>query len=78
MQRGCVFRGKVSGRRIELDESVDELEGNVEVFVKPLTPVAQPRTDLRDVLRRLPQGSLGKVDVDARLRDARHGWDERG
>jgi hypothetical protein len=78
MQRGYVLRGKMKGRRIDLDESVDELDGDVEIFVKPLTSGPHASPDLRDVLLLLPQGSLGKEDVDARLRDARHGWDDRG
>ena len=46
MQRGVVVRGKLHGRHIELDERVDELDGEVEVFVRSVG--ATPR--LPDVL----------------------------
>ncbi len=34
MERGVVVRGTLHGRHIELDERVDELDGEVEVFVR--------------------------------------------
>ena len=36
MERGVIVRGRLHGRRIDLDESVEELEGEVEIVVRPV------------------------------------------
>ncbi len=42
MERGVVVRGTLRGRHIELDERVDELEGEVEVFLRSATVTPRP------------------------------------
>jgi hypothetical protein len=77
MERGVVVRGKLHGRHIELDEQVDELEGEVEVFLRPV--VATPRPpDVLEVIAALPAGSRSKEDIDHQLADDRTGWTGRG
>jgi hypothetical protein len=46
MERGVVVRGRLRGRHIELDEEVDELDGEVEVFLRA-APDATPRPTRR-------------------------------
>lgn len=78
MQRGYVVRGRLRGRRIDLDESVEDLDGEVELFVKLLPQNSHLAPDILDVIQGLPTGSLNKEDVDARMQSVRAGWDERG
>lgn len=78
MQRGYVVRGRLRGRRIDLDESVEDLDGEVELFVKLLPQSSHLAPDILDVIQGLPCGSLNKEDVDARMQSVRAGWDERG
>jgi hypothetical protein len=77
MERGVVVRGKLHGRHIELDEQVDELDGEVEVFLRPV--VATPRPpDVLEVIASLPAGNRSKDDIDRQLADDRAGWTGRG
>jgi hypothetical protein len=78
MQRGYVVRGRLLGRRIDLDESMDELDGEVELFVKPLSESTHVAPDILEVIQGLPLGTLTKEDVDARMQSVRAGWDDRG
>jgi hypothetical protein len=78
MQRGYVLRGRLRGRHIDLDETVEEIDGEVELFVKPLNRVSDVTRDILDVIDGLPPGALSKADVDARIQAARAGWDDRG
>lgn len=77
MERGVAVRGKLHGRHIELDEEVDELDGEVEVFLRPV--VATPRPpDVLEVIASLPAGTRSKDDIDRQLADDRTGWTDRG
>lgn len=78
MQRGYVLRGRLRGRRIDLDEAVEDFAGEVELFVKLLPQSSHPAPDILDVIQGLPPGNLNKEDVDARMQSVRAGWDERG
>jgi hypothetical protein len=78
MQRGYVLHGRLRGRHIDLDETVEEIDGEVELFVKPLNRGADVTGDILDVVDGLPSGTLSKADIDARIQAARAGWDDRG
>jgi hypothetical protein len=77
MERGVVVRGKLHGRHIELDEQVDELDGEVEVFVRSVGATPRP-PDVLDVIASLPVGTRSKDDIDRQLADDRAGWNGRG
>ncbi len=48
MQRAIIVRGRLSGpRRIDLDEAVDEVTGEVEVVVRPIEP-KQPQKQIAE------------------------------
>lgn len=77
MQRGVVVRGRLHGRHIELDEQVDELDGDVEVFVRPLAAAAPTVAGLLDLIATFPPGTRSKEDIDRQVAEDRAGWDRR-
>jgi hypothetical protein len=79
MQRAIIVRGRLSGRtRIDLDEPVDEVSGEVEVFVRPIEPKQPPlRRKLLDVIRSLPPGTRSKEDIDRQIAEERASWGDR-
>jgi hypothetical protein len=71
-------RGRLTGpRRIDLDEPVDDVTGEVDVFVRPVEPKAAPRRSLTDVLRSLPPGTRSKEDIDRQMAAERDSWGDR-
>jgi hypothetical protein len=48
MERGVVVRGRLRGRLIELDEEVDDLDGEVEVVVRPAADATPRPPDVLD------------------------------
>jgi hypothetical protein len=59
-------RQKLQGRQIELDERVDELDGEVEVFVRSVG--ATPRLpDVLEVIASQPAGTRNQADIDRQL-----------
>ena len=77
MERGVVVRGRLRGRHIELDEGVDELDGEVEVFVRAVGSTPRP-PDVLEVIASLPLGTRSKGDIDNQLAEDRAGWSGRG
>ena len=77
MERGVVVRGTLRGRHIELDERVDELDGEVEVFVRSVGASPHP-PDVLEVIASMPVGTRSKDDIDGQLAEDRAGWTERG
>lgn len=77
MERGVVVRGTLHGRHIELVEQVDELDGEVEVFVRSVGATPRP-PDVLEVIASLPAGTRSKDDIDRQLADDRAGWNGRG
>ena len=71
------MRGRLSGKHIELDEQVDELDGEVEVFVRALR-ATEPLSRLADFVAALPPGSRSKDDIDRELGAERAGWERHG
>jgi hypothetical protein len=77
MERSVVVRGRLHGRHIDLDESVDALDGEVEVVVRPIEPrVASPQ-DIFEFIRSLPAGTRTKEDIDRQIAEERDGWGDR-
>jgi hypothetical protein len=76
MERGVVVRGKLHGRHIELDEEVDELDGEVEVFLRSVGATPRP-PDVLDVIASLPAGTRSKDEIDRQLADDRAGCNGR-
>ncbi|MDX2054565.1 MAG: hypothetical protein SFV15_19345 [Polyangiaceae bacterium] len=77
MEHGVVVRGTLHGRHIELNERVDELDGEVEVFLRSVE--ATPRApDVLEVIASMPAGTRSKDDIDRHLADDRAGWTDRG
>jgi hypothetical protein len=78
MERAVILRGRINGaRRIELDEPLEEVTGEVEVVVRAVAHAPAPRHDLEDVLRALPEGSRSQGELDAQLAAERASWDAR-
>lgn len=79
MERAIIVRGRLSGpRRIDLDEPVDEVTGEVEVVVRPIEPKeAQPAQDVFEFLRSLPPGTRSKEDIDRQIAEERDSWGDR-
>lgn len=72
------MRGRLSGRsRIDLDEPVDELTGEVEVVVRGVEPTQPtPKQDIFELLRLLPPGARSREDIDQQIVEERD-WDDR-
>ena len=78
MERGVVVRGRLHGRRIDLDEPVDQLEGEVEVVVRPVVPErAKPVETVFEFIRKLPPGTRTKEDIDRQIAEERESWGDR-
>ena len=78
MERGIVVRGRLRGRRIDLDEPVGELEGEVEVVVRAVEPAAaKPLESIFEFIRSLPPGTRTKEDIDGQIAAERDSWDDR-
>ena len=75
-KRAIIVRGRLSGpRRIDLDESVDEVTGEVEVVVRPIERVeAKPQQDIFEFLRSLPPGARSEDDIDRQIAEERDSW----
>lgn len=78
MQRAIIVRGRLNGaRRIDLDEPVEDVTGEVEVVVRMVEAEAAPRRHLADVLRSLPPGTRSKDDIDRQVAEERDSWGDR-
>jgi hypothetical protein len=78
MERGVVVRGRLHGRQIDLEEPVDQLDGEVEVVVRPVEPAhAKPVESIFDFIRKLPPGTRTKEDIDRQIAEERDSWGDR-
>jgi hypothetical protein len=78
MPRSVVVRGRLHGRQIDLDEPVDDLQGEVEVVVRrPESAAARTGQSIFDFIRSMPSGSRTKEDIDQQIADERAGWSDR-
>jgi hypothetical protein len=78
MERGVAVRGRLQGRHIELEEQLDEPDGEVEVLVRHVEhqPAGSPQ-NIFDFIRSLPPGTRTKDDIDRQLAEDRAGWGDR-
>ncbi len=73
-----VVRGRLHGRHIDLDESVDRLEGEVEVVVRAAGPAhTKPVESIFEFIRKLPPGTRTKEDIDRQIVEERDSWGDR-
>lgn len=78
MQRAFVVRGRLRGRHIDLDEPVDQLDGEVEVVVRSVEQTESvPADDVFAFIRSLPIGHRTKEDIDRQLAEERDSWGDR-
>ena len=78
MRRAIVIRGRLAdSRHIELDEPVDDMQGNVEITLRPVREAARPRRDIADIIASWRGGQRTKDEMDALLADERASWRER-
>jgi hypothetical protein len=76
MSRTILARGRLSdARHIELAEPVREIEGDVEVLIRPL-PTSSAE-DVFDVIASLEPGVRTKADIDRQINEERSSWGER-
>ena len=78
MERGVIVRGRLHGRRIDLDESVEELEGEVEIVVRPVEAGrANTVESVFEFIRSLSPGTRTKDDIDRQITEERNPWGDR-
>ncbi|MGD0947263.1 MAG: hypothetical protein ABSA52_07510 [Candidatus Binatia bacterium] len=78
MERGVILKGRVTDdRHIELDESLGELTGPVELTLRPVPSAEEEPEDILDFLAKLPPGTRTKHDIDRQIREEREGWGDR-
>lgn len=78
MQRAIIVRGRLSGpKRIELDEPVEDVTGEVEVVVRAVEPAEKHGQSIFDFLRSLPPGTRSKEDIDRQIAEERDSWGDR-
>lgn len=79
MQRAIIVRGRLSEpKRIDLDEAISDVEGEIEVVVRPVDARAISRSqDIADVIRSLPLGTRSKEEIDRQISEERASWGDR-
>ncbi|MGO9837138.1 MAG: hypothetical protein ACLP1X_23325 [Polyangiaceae bacterium] len=75
MERGVIVRGRLHGRQIDLDEPVDQLEGEVEVTVRPVGASHPTVADMLTLIATFPPGTRTKEDIDRQIVEERASWD---
>jgi hypothetical protein len=75
MERSVVVRGRLHGRHIDLDESVDQIDGDVEITVRPVRAGHATIADMLAVIETFPPGSRTKEDIDRQIAEERASWD---
>lgn len=77
MERALIVRGRMTDpKRIELDEPLDDVEGEVEVTVRSTKRQSLPaKESVFDLIKRLPGGRRAKEEIDLQIEEERKGWD---
>jgi hypothetical protein len=75
MERGVIARGRLHGRHIDLDEPLDQLEGEVEVTVRPAGTAHPTVADMLALIATFPPGTRTKEDIDRQIAEERASWD---
>ena len=73
MRTGIAGASELGGRHIELDEGVDELDG--EVFLRSVGTTPRP-PDVLEVIASMPVGTRSKGDIDNQLAEDRGGAEQ--
>jgi hypothetical protein len=72
MERAVILKGRVTDdRHIELDESLGELTGPVEVTLRSVSTAKEEPEDILEFLAKLPPGTRTKEDIDQQIREER-------
>ncbi|MCL2723292.1 MAG: hypothetical protein FWD69_02550 [Polyangiaceae bacterium] len=76
MDRAIIVRGRLNGpQRIDLEEPVKEITGEVEVVIHPIERAGtKSREDIFEFLRSLPTGTRSKEDIDQQIAEERSSW----
>ena len=69
------MRGRLRGSRIDLDRAIDELDGDVEVSVRPVSEVLATVADALALVASFTPGTRTKDDIDQQVLFDRAGWD---
>ena len=75
MERGVVVRGRLHGRQIDLDEPMDELDGEVEITVRRVGGSHRTVADMLALIATFPPGTRTKEDIDRQIAEERASWD---
>lgn len=73
-----VVRGRLHGRQIDLDEPVDQLDGEVEVVVRTVEH-ERPKVaeSIFEFIRKLQPGTRTTEDIDRQIAAERDSWGDR-
>lgn len=78
MNRTVVVNGRLAdSTHVELDEPVTDIEGEVEVVLRPVKAKPQTGESIFDLIARLPGGTRSKKDIDRQIREERESWGDR-
>lgn len=78
MQRALVIRGRLAdSRHIVLDEPVEEMQGEVEITLRPMVECGPPRRDIAEIIASMRGGRRTKDEIDAQVIEERASWHER-
>ncbi len=75
MERGFIVRGRLHGRHIDLDETVDAIDGEVEVTVRPFVGVYPTVADMLALVATFPRGTRTKEDINRQVAEEHASWD---
>jgi hypothetical protein len=77
MERAVIVRGRMTkSTRIDLEEPVDDIEGEVEVTVRAARPSGRAsKESVFDFIKRLPGGARSKEDIDRQIDEERSSWE---
>ena len=78
VEKAIVVRGRLNGlQRIDLDEPVADMTGEVEVVLRRARSTTEAgKTDVFQVIGSLAAGERSKSDIDRRLAEDRSGWSD--
>jgi hypothetical protein len=76
MQTAVIILGRLEdSRHIELEEPVEEMQGEVEVTLRPShRQEAGQHQNIFELIASLPPGTRSKEDIDAQIAEERGSW----
>lgn len=79
MERAIIVRGRFEDSlHVTLAEPVEDLQGEVEVVLRPVPQsLTRGQTTVFDLIRALPAGRRTKLDIDSQVRDEKEAWERR-